>query len=184
MLAGPSGVGKSTLIARLLGENPGQYGFSVSTTTRPPRAGEADGVDYYFVNDDTFDRMIERDEFIEWANVGGQRYGTSVGGVSAVTAGGKTCLLDLDVQGVQSLAQRTDLLPYFIWIAAPSLDVLRARLRGRGTEDNDEISRRMSRALGEIEYALSSRVFDKTILNDELDECYAQLKAAIDDAAS
>ena len=91
----------------------------------------------------------------------------------------QVCLLDLDVQGVQALAQRPELRPYCIWVAPPSLDALRARLRKRGTEDGAEVEKRISRAMGEIEFSLSARCFDKTVLNDDLDDAFAQLKAAI-----
>ena len=183
VICGPSGVGKSTLIGKLLAEQSDRYGFSISSTTRPKRSGEADGVDYYFLPDATFDAMVADGKFIEWANVGGQRYGTSVAAVEAVATSGKVCLLDLDVQGVQALVDRGDLLSYCVWIAAPSLDALRARLRARGTE-NDEIERRMKRAMDEIQFSLSARCFDKIILNDNLDDAYAELKQAIDQATA
>jgi len=182
VVCGPSGVGKSTLIARLLAEAPTTFGFSVSCTTRPPRAGEQNGVDYSFLTDDEFDAMIEADEFIEYASIGGCRYGTSVSAVEKVAASDRVCLLDLDVQGVQALVARRTLSPYCVWLAAPSLDALRGRLRGRGTEDSAEIERRISRAVEEIEFSLSARCFDKVVLNDDLDKAYRELKAGIDEA--
>ena len=181
VLCGPSGVGKSTLIARLLTDYPDRFGFSVSCTTRPPRAGEQDGVSYSFLGDSDFDRMIANDEFIEWATVGGSRYGTSVKGVQAVSEQGKLCLMDLDVQGAEALASRTDVRPFCIWVAPPSLDALRARLRARGTEKPEEVEKRIARATEEIEYSLSTRCFDKILLNDDLDACYDGLKAAIEE---
>ena len=180
VLCGPSGVGKSTLIARLLKDSPDTYGFSVSCTTRPPRAGEADGIDYSFLSDAQFDAMIDKGEFVEWAQVGGQRYGTSVAGVQAVGAAGKVCLMDLDVQGVEALVRRDELRPYCVWVAPPSLDALRARLRGRGTEDSAEIERRIQRATQEIEVSLTADYFDKIILNDNIEEAYAALSATLE----
>ena len=112
--------------------------------------------------------------------VGGQRYGTSVAGVRAVGESGKVCLMDLDVQGVESLVARNDLQPYCVWVAPPSLDALRARLRGRGTDDSAEIERRITRATQEIETSLSADYFDKIILNDNLDTAYDTFRQALD----
>lgn len=184
VLCGPSGVGKSTLIGRLLAEQPGRFGFSVSCTTRPQRAGETDGKDYTFLTDAQFERMVEANEFVEFASIGGQRYGTSVQSVEAVAADGKVCLLDLDVQGVQALVERGDpeLNPYCVWVAAPSLDALRARLRARGTEDPREVEKRISRAVEEIEFSLSARCFDQVVINDDLEKAFADLRKGIDDA--
>jgi len=183
VLCGPSGVGKSTIIGRLLAEKPDKFDFSVSSTTRPPRVGEVDGVDYTFLSDARFDEMVENDEFVEWALVGGQRYGTSVRAIESVMASGKICLLDLDVQGVQSITERSSLNPFCIWVAAPSLDALRARLRARGTEDSQQIERRIARAMTEIELSLSARCFDKTVLNEDLDTAYEEISAVIDAAS-
>lgn len=144
-----------------------------------PDPGEVDGDDYYFLSEDKFDSMIERGDFIEWALVGGSRYGTSVSGVEAVAASGKVCLLDLDVQGVQALIDRGGLDPYCVWLAPPSLDALRARLRARGTEQSADIEKRIGRAVEEIQFSLSARCFDKTILNDNLDEAYEELKQVV-----
>ena len=183
VLCGPSGVGKSTLIGRLLAESPERFGFSVSCTTRPRRPAEADGVDYSFVTDPKFDTMIERGDFLEWASVGSYRYGTSVAAVEAVSASGRVCLLDLDVQGVQSLVERRpDLNPYCVWVAAPSLDALRARLRQRGSEAQGDVEQRIARAVDEIEFSLSARCFDKVVLNDDFERAYAELMAGIDEA--
>ena len=124
---------------------------------------------------------MEEGAFLEWATVGGSRYGTSIAGVEAVGAAGKVCVMDLDLQGVEALVGRSDLRPFCVWIAPPSLDALRARLRARGTEDGREIERRVARATEEIEISLSARYFDKIILNDDLGEAYNTLKRALDE---
>ena len=184
VLCGPSGVGKSTLIARLLADYPDKFGFSVSSTTRAPRTGEKDGESYFFLSENKFDSMIANDEFLEWASVGGSRYGTSVQAVQAVADAGKMCLMDLDVQGVEALVGRGSdfsVRPFCVWVAPPSLDALRARLRRRGTEESKAIEERIARATAEIEYSLGARCFDKILLNDDLDECYEALKETINE---
>ena len=118
VLCGPSGVGKSTLIAKLVEAAPAALSFSVSSTTRPPRAGEADGVDYNFVSAAAFDEMVAAGEFIEWAQVGDHKYGTSVGAIEQVTADGRVCLLDVDVQGVKALRTQPALRPFYVGGAA------------------------------------------------------------------
>ena len=118
-------------------------------------------------------------EFVESASIGRYKYGTSVGGIDAVRRGGRVCLLDLDVQGVQALVAREGLDPYCVWVAPPSLEALRTRLERRGSDDEDEISRRLRRARDEIEFSLTARCFSKIIVNDDLDVAYAELKEAL-----
>ena len=150
VVAGPSGVGKSTNITRLMKEFPGRFGFSVSHTTRLPRAcfasvccfiadpfvftgpGEEDGVQYHFVTQETFKEEIERDEFIEWAVYAGNYYGTTVKALKDVKQKGQIALLDIDLQGVKSLKARPDLDPYYLVLVPPSVDDLQKRLEGRG----------------------------------------------------
>jgi len=179
VLAGPSGVGKSTLIAKLLQEEPDLFGFSVSTTTRAPRAGEVEGVAYYFVSREDFEAMIARGDFLEWAQIGGDLYGTSIAAVRAVAATEKLCLLDVDPQGVEAIYGRSELSPFFIWVAPPTFASLRERLQSRGTEADDEIDRRVARAREEIEFSITTNYFDKTVVNDKLEAAYSELRAAI-----
>jgi guanylate kinase len=151
VVCGPSGVGKGTLLNRLLAEYPDECGFSVSHTTRPPRSGEQDGVHYHFCSIDEMEAMIARNEFIEYARVHGKIYGTSIAAVRDVSGSGKTCLLDIDVQGAESV-KKTDLNARFIFISPPSFEELEKRLRGRGTEDEASIRVRLEAARGEMAY--------------------------------
>lgn len=149
VVCGPSGVGKGTLLGRLLDEHPDDFGFSVSHTTRAPRQGEVDGTHYNFVDHATMEGMISRGEFIEYARVHKNIYGTSIAAVRAVSSTGKTCLLDIDVQGANSV-KKTDLNARFIFISPPSFEVLEARLRGRGTETDEQVATRLANARTEM----------------------------------
>ena len=133
VVAGPSGSGKSTLIKRLLAKHPDDFGFSVSHTTRAPRQGEEDGVAYYFSTREEMDADIEAGLFIESAEYSGNLYGTSFKGVEDVTTAGKVCILDIDMQGVRSIAASDAIHPTFLFIKPPSIESLRARLEARGT---------------------------------------------------
>jgi len=178
VICGPSGVGKGTLLGRLLNDYPDQFGFSVSHTTRAPRKGEQHGVHYYFVDMAEMEAMISRGEFIEYARVHDKIYGTSVAGVRAVSAAGKTCLLDIDVQGATSV-KKTDLNARFVFIAPPSFQELEARLRGRGTESDEQIDTRLQNAKGEMDSLERKGFYDLVIVNDDLEKAYARLKEAL-----
>ena len=153
----------------------------MSCTTRPPRPGEVDGVDYNFRTVAAFEKMVADGDFVEWARVGAHLYGTSVQAIERVGASGRACLLDVDVQGVQALRAKSSLSPppLCIWVAPPSLGALRSRLGARATEDVAEIDRRLKRARDEIEFALSARCFEYSVVNDDLDTAYAELKALV-----
>jgi len=182
VIAGPSGVGKGTLIQLLIKEYPKCFGFSVSHTTREPRPNEVNGIHYNFTTQDVMLPMIEANEFLESANVHGNLYGTSKAAVSQVAEAGKICILDIDIQGVKSVkAAELSPQPIFVFVKAPSMEILEARLRGRGTEDDDKIAKRLKTAVDEIAYADEDEGanFDVVLTNDDLDKCYAELKAII-----
>jgi guanylate kinase len=178
ILCSPSGSGKTTL-ARMLVEDPAMPGihFSVSHTTRPPRAGEVDGRDYHFVDEARFRSILEAGGFAEHATVHGRLYGTSAAEIERIRAipGARAVLFDIDVQGAGQLVERyPDALRIFI--LPPGLAVLESRLRGRGTEAPDDLALRLANAVGELE---RHGEFDHLIINDDLDEAYERLKSAI-----
>eukprot|EP01043_Picozoa_sp_COSAG02_P034643 COSAG02_NODE_2435_length_8869_cov_63.273774_1_plen_337_part_10 len=184
VIAGPSGVGKGTLIKRLMDDNPGKFGFSVSHTTRDPRPGEIDGVHYHFSTVREVQSMIAAGEFIEHAEVHGNYYGTSHAAVRAVARKGQVCILDIDVQGVKSVASawRTEPQPLFLFVQPTSMEALEARLRGRGTEDDAKIAKRMAGAAREMEFFQSTAgqtLFDATIVNDDFEKAFGELKDVV-----
>ncbi|HJZ84480.1 MAG TPA: guanylate kinase [Polyangia bacterium] len=173
VISSPSGAGKTTLCQRLLKDEP-QLVFSVSYTTRTMRSGERDGADYHFVDDAGFQKMVERDEFAEWAEVHGKRYGTSVRFVDEALSGGKDVLFDIDYQGGRQLRAKFEADALLVFILPPSLAELERRLRQRATDDEEVISKRLHKAHEEIEhYAL----YDFLIINDDLERAYAELRS-------
>mmetsp|Transcript_30630 Transcript_30630/g.47005 ORF Transcript_30630/g.47005 Transcript_30630/m.47005 type:complete len:420 (-) Transcript_30630:173-1432(-) len=178
VICGPSGVGKGTLIEKLFQHFPNnQFGFSVSHTTRKPRTGEEDGVHYNFSTVETMKKEIEDGKFIESAEVHGNYYGTSVAAVESVQKAGKICVLDIDVQGAQSV-KKSALNPIYIFIAPPSMEALESRLRGRGTEDEASIKKRLGNASKELEYGQEQGNFDRIFTNDNLNTTFEELVAA------
>ncbi len=178
IFAGPSGAGKSTLMSLLETEYDGVFGYSVSHTTRGRRDGEIDGKDYFFVDDETFERMTANGEFVEYAKVHGRYYGTSFAAVNAVLTSNKGCILDLDIQGIESVRQKEDLqwTPRLIWVAPPSLETLRERLLNRGTETDISLKMRMDTAMKEMSFAATNSIFDLTIINENVNDAYAEVK--------
>ncbi|KAI9064144.1 guanylate kinase [Trametes sanguinea] len=174
VISGPSGVGKSTLLKRLFAEFPDKFGFSVSHTTRAPRAGEVDGKDYHFVSQDNFKDLISQGAFIEHAQFSGNFYGTSFMAVREIEKSGRRCILDIEAQGVRQI-KATNLNPVYLFISPPSLSVLRERLQGRGTETEASVAKRLAAALKEIEYAKEG-AHDLVIVNDDLDRAYEKFK--------
>ena len=173
VLSGPSGVGKTTVVQGLLAL-PG-YERSVTATTRPARAGEKPGVDYLFLAREEFEKGIRAGRFLEHATVHGQLYGTPRDGVEAVLARGGACLLNIDVQGADSL-RRSGLPVVTVFVLPPSLEELERRLAKRGTEDPAEVARRLDVARREI--ADAGR-FDLRVVNREVAEAVREISAFV-----
>ncbi|HWH22306.1 MAG TPA: guanylate kinase [Allosphingosinicella sp.] len=166
ILSSPSGAGKST-IARMILESDDGISLSVSATTRPIRPGEIDGQDYHFVDDATFDSMVQNGEFLEWAHVFGHRYGTLRREVKSQIEGARDVLLDIDWQGTQQLKQvDPDIVRVFI--LPPSMEELERRLRSRGTDSDEVIASRMARAAAEISHWAE---YDYVFINDDAEKC-------------
>ncbi|GAB0138728.1 hypothetical protein EsDP_00006953 [Epichloe bromicola] len=178
VISGPSGVGKGTLYKRLFDSHPDTFCLSVSHTTRGPRPGEQDGVDYHYVTMEAFEDLIAKDGFVEHAKFGGNRYGTSKMTIEEQTKKGKVVLLDIEMEGVKQIKQ-SSIAARYIFIAPPSVDALEARLRGRGTEDEASIQKRLTQAHKELEYSKTPGIHDKIIVNDDLDAAYKELEEYI-----
>lgn len=175
VLSSPSGAGKST-ISRLLLEADDNITMSVSATTRPMRPGEAEGVDYHFVDTAEFERLIKADEFAEWAYVFDHMYGSPKEPIKEALRAGRDTLFDIDWQGTQQLeyAFRTDLV--LIFILPPSMRELERRLHERGTDSEEIIANRMKRASGEIGHWAE---YDYVLINDDMDKCLQDVRAII-----
>jgi guanylate kinase len=174
ILSAPSGVGKTTIIQRVMADDP-NCAFAVSHTTRVPRKGEVDGRDYYFVDDAAFDGLVAAGAFAEWAHVHGKRYGTSVAEISRLADAGRDVIFEVDFQGGRALMRRfPDAVTVFI--VPPSMAEVHRRLVGRGTDDADTIARRMHQARVEIATAGEYRYL---VVNDDLDRAVADVQAIL-----
>lgn len=174
VVSAPSGAGKTTLIRRLLAEVRGLH-FSVSHTTRPPRAEEAEGVDYHFVSSERFEAMLEKGAFLETARVHGNLYGTSADEVDTALERGEDALLDVDTQGAASIRKlRPDSV--LIFILPPGIQALKDRLAMRGEDDPDQLRRRIEAAGKEV---AAVRDYDYCVVNDSLDRALRDLQAII-----
>ncbi|GAB7348287.1 hypothetical protein MBLNU459_g6267t1 [Dothideomycetes sp. NU459] len=182
VISGPSGSGKSTHLNRLLKEYPDRFGFSISHTTRSPRGGEQDGREYHFVSRERFAELVAEGAFIEHARFGSNSYGTSVRAVQDVADRARTCILDIEMEGVKQV-KKTALGPRYLSLQPPSIEVLEQRLRGRQTDSDDAIAQRLAQAKNELEFARQPGVFDKVIINDDLEKAWAEFKAFCVDEA-
>lgn len=163
IISGPSGAGKGTLVERLVARVPDVW-VSVSATTRAPRPGEVDGEDYVFLSADEFERRVQAGEFLEWASVHGNRYGTLRSTVEAKITEGRQVILEIDPQGA---AQVKALMPdaVLIFILAPSMEELERRIRGRGAETDEQVAVRLATAVRELELV---GTYDYVVENDDV----------------
>lgn len=168
-VSGPSGSGKGSVLARLKGND--DFHFSISATTRKPRGGEENGQQYYFLSHEEFEQKINNNEFIEWEEIFGNKYGTLKSEVYNSIEEGKNCVLEIDVEGVQNIQQIFDNV-VSIFIAPPNIEELKKRLIKRNTETEASIETRMKRIKKEMEY---SSHYDHIIINDDLDRAQKEL---------
>ena len=175
LVTGPSGAGKSSLLHWLM-EQDARLGFSVSCTTRTPREGEVDGRDYYFVSREEFEERRDADEFVEWAEVHGNYYGTLSSELVRAESDGLIPVLEVDVQGGVNVIKRFGDRVLSVFVFPPSMDVLEDRLRGRGTDDEATIARRLANALGELDHRNWYRYW---LLNDDRDQARADLRVIL-----
>ena len=165
ILSGPSGCGKSTLLKEVY-KDISDYYFSISTTTRAPRVGEVNGVDYFFVTKEEFEKDIENDNFLEYAKVHDNYYGTSLTPINKALEEGKLVIFDIDVQGHEIVRNKLDSIVTSVFITTPSLKVLEERLNARNTDSSDIIEKRIKNAKGEVEFFQD---YDYLIINDNLE---------------
>ena len=175
IVSGPSGSGKSTLLGRLLKEENDLY-FSISSTTRAPRQGETEGVNYYFINKDEFKKGIDAGEFLEWAFVHGNYYGTSLKPVLKALKEGKIAIFDIDVQGFNIAKSKFAENFTSVFITTASKNELKSRLQNRGTDSAQTIEKRLINAVGEMEHILE---YDYFLINDDLQNCYENLRGIL-----
>ena len=175
IISGPSGSGKSTLLSRLLKEENDLY-FSISSTTRAPRQGETEGVNYYFISEDEFKKGIDADEFLEWACVHGNYYGTSLKPVLKALEEGKIAIFDIDVQGFNIAKSKFAKNITSVFITTASKNELKSRLQNRGTDSAETIEKRLINAVGEMEHILE---YDYFLINDDLQNCYENLRGIL-----
>ncbi|RMG71001.1 MAG: guanylate kinase, partial [Nitrospirae bacterium] len=174
IVSAPSGAGKTTL-CRMLTQRLKAIEHSVSYTTRKPRPGEVDGRDYYFVDEKHFMELVHKGEFIEWAEVHGNLYGTSKTKLTERIQKGIDVILDIDTQGARQIREK-EIDATFVFVLPPSMEVLRERLQNRRSDSEEVIRRRLAKAVEEI---ADYKYYDYVIINDKLDEAFEELKAIV-----
>lgn len=174
VISGSSGVGKGTVLKGFLNKNP-NFMLSISCTTRTPRTGEKDGVNYFFLSKEEFQNCIDNDKFLEWAEFAGNRYGTKKKYINQCLDEGKDIILEIDTQGALQVKKQ---MPeaVLIFICPPSIETLENRLRGRHTEDEATIQKRLHEVKTELE---RSEKFDYKVINDDLEKAIAELEKVI-----
>jgi guanylate kinase len=171
LITGPSGVGKGTLVQRLLLNHP-QIWLSISATTRAPRAGELEGQHYFFLSRDAFEGQVAEGGFLEWAEFAGNLYGTPRQAVQAQLAAGRPVLLEIELEGARQVRQ-SFAAGFQIFVEPPSFEELERRIRGRGTDSEEAIRRRLERAREELQ---AEAEFDAVVVNDDLERALAELE--------
>ena len=178
IFSAPSGAGKSTVVGHLLGLHP-EFEFSVSATSRAPRGQEQDGVEYYFISADRFRELIAQDAFVEYEEVYQDRfYGTLKSEVERIWAKDHVIVFDVDVKGGVNLKKYFGDAALSVLIVPPSMEVLESRLRGRGTDSEEAIRERLDKAASELAFAAGK--FDRDLVNDRLEETFAEAEALVD----
>ena len=171
LITGPSGVGKGTLVARLLERHPGLW-LSVSATTRAPRAGEEEGRHYFFLDRAAFERQVAAGGFLEWAEFAGNLYGTPRAAVQERLEAGRTVLLEIELEGARQV-RRSFPAGFQVLLRPPSFEELERRIRGRGTDSEEAIARRLARAREEL---AAEAEFDAVVVNDDLERALVDLE--------
>ncbi|CDJ37289.1 guanylate kinase, putative [Eimeria tenella] len=178
IIAGPSGVGKGTLVRRLRANWPNAFGFSVSHTTRQPRPGEQEGREYFFISREEIESLRDRGDLLEHAEFSGNVYATSVAEVQRIASLGQICLLEIDLVGVSIIRSRHFKGARFVFIEPPSLEELERRLRQRNTETPETLQRRLAHARDELQTA-TKMPWDLKLLNDSEEKAWMELRDAV-----
>ena len=175
IISAPSGTGKTSILKKVM-ERVENIVFSVSHTTRNPRKGESDGGDYYFVQKELFLEMIDKKSFLEWAEVHGNHYGTAIGPLRSRLDQGCDVILDIDVQGAEIVRRDSRLPATYIFIAPPDLQELERRLRGRGTEDEESINKRLENGRAELSH---KEKYEYLVINDDLEQAVLMVSSIV-----
>tara|TARA_Y100001968_G_C19441186_1_gene762603 strand:- start:2143 stop:2748 length:606 start_codon:yes stop_codon:yes gene_type:complete len=174
LITGPSGVGKGSLVKRLLQRNPDLW-LSISATTRQPREGENDGEDYFFLDHSVFQELLDHGRFLEWAEFAGNFYGTPVDELNKKLDSGQSVLLEIELKGARQVRKSFPEV-FQIFLSPPSFDELEKRIRGRGTDEESAIKQRLERAREELN---SKDEFDAVVINDNLEDAVAEIEKLI-----